>query len=603
MTGGEYRPTWLIRVFDWRKVPGTEAVDGYHTISYCWEQSGEVIKKKTTNNGNDEYSFVDNGQHCIVEGYNLYEDEILEVVDSMETEEDGYQNENKEDGYKNFYENANEEAINSTECLQWCKPKSKTPTIRNVTYDQLLQQVCKDFQVTYVWYDKVCIDQADNKAKSREINQMHKIYRNACYTIAMIPEVILYDPKDFEHQVFGKGHKAQKKFIDDVWYSCWFKRSWTLEEVMMSRRILIVGTNTNMFQHSLHSADRPTTVDFLSNALLNFGGSEQNEGSVNQALAFAHFRTSTKPHDKIYTLRNTFSYMFNYIETSYSTDIKTIFYDFYRRVAMEDFSILCFGSNRYFDGNIYNQSTIDNYNLPSWTGVAGHHITDRVTSTTHPQLRYRIDNAMLMHIATTRYWKISITPYDHGCYSLSKNSIEDSNSYLEKISRIRLARFNEKWTNMTTADKDTVLFEWLVNMQNAASLYMTHYHQRQDSLLTQARPLTLTEDCEECIVLPILFNIHGPLHSQPDADVSNFFIVNYARSYCLPVLRECTKGNGQYRVIGIYYVGEHVNLYEPTFEWGHFIGREASNTDDTVEILDALFENNCYDVPKEFIIE
>ncbi|KAI9268934.1 hypothetical protein BDA99DRAFT_570161, partial [Phascolomyces articulosus] len=41
--GGDYRPTWLIRTFDWKKVPGIEARFGYCTLSYCWEQSGEVI--------------------------------------------------------------------------------------------------------------------------------------------------------------------------------------------------------------------------------------------------------------------------------------------------------------------------------------------------------------------------------------------------------------------------------------------------------------------------------------------------------------------------------------------------------------------------------
>ena len=77
LTGGDYRPTWLMRVSDWKKVPGTEAVDGYHTISYCWEQSGEVVKNET----NEEYSLVDNGKHCIVEDFKLFEDSILQWED------------------------------------------------------------------------------------------------------------------------------------------------------------------------------------------------------------------------------------------------------------------------------------------------------------------------------------------------------------------------------------------------------------------------------------------------------------------------------------------------------------------------------------------
>ncbi|KAI9244671.1 hypothetical protein BDA99DRAFT_594262 [Phascolomyces articulosus] len=60
-TGGEYRPTFLVRTSDWQVVPGYEAVHGYCALSYCWEQSGEMIKKK-----NGEYDIIDEGHHQIV---------------------------------------------------------------------------------------------------------------------------------------------------------------------------------------------------------------------------------------------------------------------------------------------------------------------------------------------------------------------------------------------------------------------------------------------------------------------------------------------------------------------------------------------------------
>ncbi|KAG2218775.1 hypothetical protein INT45_012995 [Circinella minor] len=406
VTGGEYRPTWLMRVSDWKRVPGKEAVNGYHTISYCWEQSGEV---------------------------------------------------------------------------------SNTANIRYVRYDELLQQVCKDFQVEYVWYDKICIDQSDPKAKSREIKQMHKIYRNARYTIAMIPEVRLYNPQDFEEEALGFAHKAQDYVTDDVWYSCWFKRSWTLEEVMMARRILIIGANTNMFQHSLHTTDVPTTVDIFSGKLLDFEGTERNKVSVNQALAFAHFRTSTKPHDMIYALKNT---------------------------------------------------------------------------------------------------------------------IEEINSYVEKRNRMRNTKNNDHELDLSTADKDTVLLESVLNMQNATGANMTHYHQPEDDLLTHIRPLTLTEDCEECIVLPILLQLRTPVYKRTGEGVPSFIIKDYDHDYCLPVLRECIEGAGRYRAVGIYYVGvrDHRST-EPPSKLMDYIGRDDINFDDPKEIISALFENDCHEVSKEFIIE
>ncbi|KAG2218182.1 hypothetical protein INT45_003608 [Circinella minor] len=635
VTGGEYRPTWLVRVSDWTKVPGKEAVDGYHTISYCWEQSGEVVRNETDN----EYSLFDHGKHCIVEGYNLYQDDILPLGDFVGTEDDDQEDCKKDNRDENTEHNSEddneisdedngngekndqdeqdeeygleddcavvekEESNNYNEYVTWCEPKSESTSIRYVTYDQLLQQVCQDFQVEYVWYDKVCIDQADNQAKSHEIKQMHRIYRNACYTIVMVPEVRLYNPDDFEHEIFGCGNEAQDYVTDDVWNSCWFKRSWTLEEVMMARRILIVGTNTNMFQHSLHSNDVPTTIDVFSGTLLDFGGTEQNKGSVNQALAFAHFRTSTKPHDMIYALKNTLSDIFGDMEVSYSTDIKTVFNDFYRHVATDDLSILCFGSNRRLNGSIGSESTMDDYDLPSWTGVAGRHIDNRAITTPHPQLEYYIDETMLLHVTTKEYWKIFVTSYDRGCYSSSNSTGEENDFCLKEMDRILSARYDDKWTDMTTADKDTVLMEWFVNMNGGTSLHMTHYHPRRGDLLTDIRPLTLTEDCEECIIIPILLELQVALNEQAGDNESNFIIRGYEQRYCLPVLRKCTEGSGRYRAIGVYYVGDRDFGWQPSIGLNHFIGRDDINLDDPEEIISVLFENDCHDVSKEFIIE
>ena len=71
-----------------------------------------------------------------------------------------------------------------------------------------------------MWYDKICIDQSDPKAKSHEIKQMHRIYRNARYMIAMIPEVCIYNsPEAFEQNFHVSKNKAQDWVIADARYS------------------------------------------------------------------------------------------------------------------------------------------------------------------------------------------------------------------------------------------------------------------------------------------------------------------------------------------------------------------------------------------------
>ncbi|KAI7848116.1 hypothetical protein BDC45DRAFT_524354 [Circinella umbellata] len=209
---------------------------------------------------------------------------------------------------------------------------------------------------------------------------------------------------------------------------------------------------------------------------------------------------------------------------------------------------------------------------------------------------------MRMHITTSRYRKISITPYEYGCYSLSKNHAHGNDFIMKESDRINSARYNGDWTDMSTADKNAVLLEWFLNTQSLASAFMTHYHEPQDGSLTQIRPLTLTEDCEECIVLPILLEMYVPVHLQSGDNVSNFRISDYERRYCLPVLHECSEATGQYKAVGIYYIGDQTH-FEPAFKWSHVIGRESINTDASVEIIDILFENHSHDVAKKFIIK
>ena len=586
VTGGEYRPNWLVRISDWKIVPGSEAENGYHTLSYCWEQSGEVFKRMDGNG----YDLIDNGEHCIVENYNFEEDYIVKPGELPDTKEE------------------------DSKYITWCIPTCSTTKIKYVRYEQLVQQLCKDLQVEYLWYDKLCIDQSNKKEKLREIKQMHKIYQNARYIIAMIPEARASFPEDFDSKMFQYVSKARSSVMEDIISrSSWMKRSWTLEEVMMARRILVVGTDTNFFQHSLHTTDRPGVVDIFSNALLDFRN-QKNGGSVNQALREAHFRTSTKPHDMMFALANTFAHMFDEIETNYQTDVQTTFNNFYRHAATKELSMLCFGSILSPDGDIALKHTMDDYSLPSWTGIDGYHTGYRVDTTIHPQsTQYVDDKTMRMHITTNHYWNISITPFNNGCFSpaLKNNSDRDATQIAsDHFTRINAGRWNDQWTDMSTADKDTVLIEWLVNMNVATECYMTHYHQRQGSL-TQLRPLSLTEDCEKCIILPILLRSHMPGYKQVDKDRSNFIIESYIQGYFLPVFRECsnksTDGQLLYKAIGIYFVGEDQGAEKrnPTFSWNHCVGRDDIEADEDPEkILNILFKNDSHsDVPKKFVIE
>ncbi|KAI9262298.1 hypothetical protein BDA99DRAFT_537638 [Phascolomyces articulosus] len=289
-TAGEYRPTYLIRVSDWKKVPGKQVETGYCALSYVWEQSGDVVQKE-----NGEYDCIDNEGHCIIEGYDMNKGDLTTMT-----------------------------PIEEEKCeVQFLPSTRSKATIKHVTYEELLQQICKDFQIEYLWYDKICIDQFNNKIKLREIKQMHKIYGNACYTVAIVPEVHIHDPKDFDtiDPLCENTEASSKAWVDMAQRSLWWKRSWSLEETMSSKRILVIGTDTHFWQHSFHTCNTPTTDDAFSSRMLDFANQQQGGGSVNQALSQAHFRTSSKEHDKIFSLANIFPDLFKNMKINYEMEV------------------------------------------------------------------------------------------------------------------------------------------------------------------------------------------------------------------------------------------------------------------------------------------
>ncbi|KAI9249677.1 hypothetical protein BDA99DRAFT_541986 [Phascolomyces articulosus] len=557
-TAGEYRPTYLIRVSDWEIVPGKQVETGYCALSYVWEQSGDVVQKE-----NGEYDCIDNGGHCIVEGYDVSKGDLTTMA-LMEQEK---------------YE------------VQFLPSTRSEATIKHVTYEELLQQICKDFEIEYLWYDKICIDQSDDEIKLREIKQMHKIYSNACYTVAIVPEIHIHDPKDFDTiiPVNNMTQGSTEAWGDMGQIALWWKRSWTLEETMSSKRILVVGTDTHFWQHSFHTCDIPTTYDEFSLRLLDFANQQQGGGSVNQALNQAHFRTSSKEHDKIFSLVNIFPDMFKNMEINYKIDIKTTLHHFYRTIATHDLSILCFGSNLTNDGEEIRVNTMKNHNLPSWTGVSGDYLCDHVAATTTwLQTQHSICDDMLLHISTKYCKTLSVLAYDFGCFSPLSH---DKHQWDQQIDKFVMQRNAKDLSN--TVEEDTALIDWAIKMTNVSGRYATHYYQPQGASPAQARPLSLTEDCDECIILPILLKSYSLLAEKVEEFPPLRRPVCYTHDYCLPVIKKYVDAaNGtkeRYKAIGIYYLG------------GMFHNDIIS--DDPDEILSSIFGDDIHSEAKEFIIQ
>ncbi|KAI9249672.1 hypothetical protein BDA99DRAFT_564236 [Phascolomyces articulosus] len=130
-------------------------------------------------------------------------------------------------------------------------------------------------------------------------------------------------------------------------------------------------------------------------------------------------------------------------------------------------------------------------------------------------------------------------------------------------------------------------------MRNISVCFATHYYQPQDAPVMQTRPLSLTEDCDECIILPILLKVYNLLTKKAKESPLLKHPCGYAHDYFLPVIKKYVDAaNGtkeRYKAIGIYYLGDPND--------------GDLSSDDPDEILSSIFGDDVHSEAKEFIIQ
>ncbi|KAG2222360.1 hypothetical protein INT45_009833 [Circinella minor] len=322
----DFMPNYLVRISDMKVVQGSEVHEGYCALSYSWNQSGEITKNEIT--GNKER--IDQGKHRIIFPAKMVR--------------------KKPRGRKRI-------------------PRK----VKFVTFERLIQEICKDFNIKYIWYDQMCIDQTNDEEKHGQISQMHHIYRNAYCTIALVPELGT-DLCQYLYREFWRSNISYSSLI----HSQWMKRMWTLEETIISSKMLFVGYDHHYWWYRLDKLMFPIFHELF-------------HCDVTTALYYAHTRISTKEHDHVFAFANIFPEILKEIKIDYKQDIHELMIQFYGILAKKDISILTFRgktADNYeptyetpSSDNPKNSSTtkaecegtIQKFDLPTWTGVYGEH--------------------------------------------------------------------------------------------------------------------------------------------------------------------------------------------------------------------------------------
>jgi hypothetical protein len=118
--------------------------------------------------------------------------------------------------------------------------------------------VAKKLEIPYLWVDRYCIDQNNQKEKHTMISNMDKIYSGAELTIIAaagsdphygLPGVSKTVRHGISIETFSHGSLLSWKTLrSDVEQSHWATRGWTYQEMLLSRRRLVFTDSQMLFQ-------------------------------------------------------------------------------------------------------------------------------------------------------------------------------------------------------------------------------------------------------------------------------------------------------------------------------------------------------------------
>ncbi|KAI1792656.1 heterokaryon incompatibility protein-domain-containing protein, partial [Ganoderma leucocontextum] len=143
----------------------------------------------------------------------------------------------------------------------------------------------------YIWVDSSCIDKTSSSELSEAINSMFKWYRDAQICYALLSDV----PSD--EDVRAKDSKFRE--------SRWFKRSWTLQELIAPRTVVFFSQDWKGLGTKDALVDLIEEITHIDRGVLTHKMALANE-SVGERMRWAAEREATRVEDVAYSLLGIF---------------------------------------------------------------------------------------------------------------------------------------------------------------------------------------------------------------------------------------------------------------------------------------------------------
>lgn len=143
----------------------------------------------------------------------------------------------------------------------------------------------------YVWMDTCCIDTSSSAVLCEALNSMHAWYRNAWVCYAYLHDVRSDEDASTTCATFR--------------YSDWFRRGWTLQELLAPKRLFFFATDWTVIGSKVGLAQTIATITRIDSDALVYPGCIRSF-SVAARMSWAAGRVTTKEEDKAYSLMGIF---------------------------------------------------------------------------------------------------------------------------------------------------------------------------------------------------------------------------------------------------------------------------------------------------------
>ena len=154
----------------------------------------------------------------------------------------------------------------------------------------------------YIWIDTCCIDKSSSAELSESINSMYSWYQRAEHCFVYLEDVSGILEPDFKS---GHGTDRDELVKDELRKSRWFRRGWTLQELIAPSNILFFNKTWNYLGERLTLRDLLSSITAIPEGVLH-GPDGIASYSIAQKMSWAAGRNTTREEDMAYCLLGLF---------------------------------------------------------------------------------------------------------------------------------------------------------------------------------------------------------------------------------------------------------------------------------------------------------